>query len=81
MTNTVIMTEGLQITAHDLELSSPFARYEGLNLREAREALEKDFIERSLRRNKGNMTRVAEELGISRPTLYELVDKLKLEKT
>jgi two-component system, NtrC family, response regulator len=76
----VIMTEGLQITAHDLELSSPFARYEGLKLMEAREALEKDFIERSIKRNRGNITRVAEELGMSRPTLYDLMEKVGIRR-
>ena len=76
----VIMTESTKITAKDLEFSSPFAKYEGHGLRAAREALEKDFIERAIRKNKGNMTKVAEELGISRPTLYELMEKLKIEK-
>jgi len=72
----VIMAEGPKITPVDLELASKFAKYEGRGLRGAREALEKDFIQRSLAKNKGNITKVAEELGISRPTLYELMDKL-----
>jgi two-component system NtrC family response regulator len=72
----VIMTEGSNLTPQDLELVSPYAKYEGGGLREAREALEKDLIDRALAKNKGNMTKVAEELGISRPTLYELMEKL-----
>ncbi|MGQ9696272.1 MAG: PEP-CTERM-box response regulator transcription factor [Thermodesulfobacteriota bacterium] len=76
----VIMAEGSRITPADLELTSPFVKYEGRGLREAREALERDFISRALVRNKGNVTKAAEELGISRPTLYELMEKLGIER-
>jgi two-component system NtrC family response regulator len=76
----VIMAEGLKVTPVDLELASPFAKYEGRGLKGAREALEKDFIQRALSKNKGNVTKAAEELGISRPTLYELMDKLRIGK-
>lgn len=76
----VIMAEGSRITPADLELTSPFAKYEGRGLREAREALERDFISRALMRNKGNVTKAAEELGVSRPTLYELIEKLRIER-
>jgi two-component system NtrC family response regulator len=41
--------------------------------------LEKDFILRALQRNKGNVTKTAEELGVSRPTLYELMEKLGIK--
>jgi two-component system NtrC family response regulator len=76
----VIMTESQKVTPTDLELTSPFSAYERKTLKEAREALEKDFIERALTRNKGNMTKAAQELGVSRPTLYELMEKLGIEK-
>ena len=76
----VIMAEGSKLTPEDLELVSPHTQYENLGLREAREALEKDLIQRSLSRNKGNITRAARDLGISRPTLYELMEKLGIEK-
>jgi two-component system NtrC family response regulator len=76
----VIMAEGAKLTPPDLELVAPYAKYEGGGLREAREALEKDLIERALAKNKGNMTKAAEELGISRPTLYELMEKLGIGK-
>jgi len=75
------MAEGSKITPQDLELASPYEKYAGRGLREAREELEKDFIERALRKSKGNMTKTAEELGISRPTLYELIGKLGLGKS
>jgi len=76
----VIMAEGTKLTPPDLELVSPYAKYERHGLREAREALEKDLIDRALAKNKGNMTKAAEELGISRPTLYELMEKLGIGK-
>jgi two-component system NtrC family response regulator len=76
----VIMTEGPKVTPADLELSSPDTRYNGLGLKEAREALEKDLIKRALDKNNGNITRAAEDLGVSRPTLYELMDKLAIER-
>ena len=76
----VIMAEGSKLTTEDLELASPYGRYESLSLKKAREALERDMIQRSLTRNRGNITQAAAELGISRPTLYELMDKLGIER-
>src|SRR4030043_553783 len=72
----VIMAEGVKITREDLELTSPYAKYEGQGLKEAREGLERELIEKAIAKNKGNLTRAAAELGISRPTLYELMEKL-----
>jgi two-component system NtrC family response regulator len=76
----VIMAEGVKVTPGDLELTSSYATYQGMGLREARETLEKDLIERSLSRNRGNVTKAAADLGVSRPTLYELMQKLGIEK-
>jgi two-component system NtrC family response regulator len=76
----VIMAEGQKVTPVDLELTSPHERFERQGLKEAREALEKDMIEKALAKNKRNVTKAAEELGVSRPTLYELMEKLGIEK-
>jgi two-component system NtrC family response regulator len=76
----IIMAEGVKVTPRDLELTSSYAGYHDMGLKEAREALEKDLIQRSLTRNKGSITKVARELGVSRPTLYELMQKLGIEK-
>jgi two-component system NtrC family response regulator len=76
----VIMAQGQKLTPADLELESPYARYEGKGLKEARGEIERDFIQRALSKNKGNMTHAAAELGISRPTLYELMEKLGINK-
>jgi len=76
----VIMAEGKKVTPMDIELTSPYMKYEGRGLKEAREALEKDLIQKALAKNKGNVTKVAVELGVSRPTLYELMEKLGIGK-
>jgi two-component system, NtrC family, response regulator len=76
----VIMAEGSKITPQDLELVSQCAKYEGHGLKEARKGLEKDLILRTLSKTKGNLTKAAEELDISRPTLYELIEKLGINK-
>jgi two-component system NtrC family response regulator len=76
----VIMAEGQKMTHADLEFQSPYEIYKGKGLKEAREALERDFIQRALSKHNGSITHAASELGISRPTLYELMEKLGIEK-
>ncbi|MDH3600889.1 MAG: PEP-CTERM-box response regulator transcription factor [Candidatus Tectomicrobia bacterium] len=76
----VIMAQSARLTPADLDLISPYTEYERQGLREAREALEQDLIRRALTRNKGNITRTASELGVSRPTLHELVAKYAIER-
>lgn len=76
----VIMAEGQKVTQADLEFQSPYEKYERKGLREARESLERDFIQRALSKHKGSVTHAASELGISRPTFYELMEKLGVNK-
>jgi two-component system, NtrC family, response regulator len=76
----VIMAEGNKISPADLELGMHHARDEFLNLKEAREAMEKEMILKALTKTKDNVTRAAEALGISRPTLYEMMEKLGIER-
>ncbi len=71
----VIMAEGRKITAADLEIDSSVNENDRMGLKEAREKLEKDLLVKALARNKGNVTKVAAELGISRPTVYDLMEK------
>jgi Response regulator containing CheY-like receiver, AAA-type ATPase, and DNA-binding domains len=49
-------------------------------LREARERVEREVVEQALKRNAGRITTAAADLGISRPTLYELMEKLGIPK-
>jgi two-component system NtrC family response regulator len=53
-------------------------RYEGVSLKEARKRIEMDLVASAVERHKGNIKRASEELGISRPTLYDLIDKYNL---
>jgi two-component system NtrC family response regulator len=76
----VIMAQGPRLMPADLDLDSPFDQYKGQGLKEAREAVEKDFIQRALARNKGNITRTATDLGVSRPTLHELISKYAIKR-
>jgi len=76
----VIMADGTKVKPEDLELTADGAGYSGLSLKEAREALERDMILQALERNEGHLTRTASELGISRPGLYDLMDRLGIER-
>ena len=76
----VIMAEGRKVSPSDLELEAPKGKYEGLSLRDAREALEREMVLRVLTKHSDNITRASEELGISRPTLYELMEKLGIAR-
>ena len=76
----VIMAEGSQISPVHLELAEPADPYSGKRLKEAREVLERDLVRKALDRTKGNLTQAAADLGVSRPTLYELMEKLGIEK-
>jgi two-component system NtrC family response regulator len=72
----VIMSEGKKITPEDLEIESTAGGKECLVLKDAREILEKDLILKAIARNENNLTKAASDLGISRPTLYDLMEKL-----
>jgi two-component system NtrC family response regulator len=77
----VIMASGPRVTAKDLELQqSQDVASSTTTLREAREHVEREMIEQALKRNSGKITSAAAELGISRPTLYELMGKLGIAK-
>ena len=69
----VIMSEGPQISVEDLGLSAGDAVEEPLNLRQVRDEAERLALVKSLARSDGNVAKAAELLGISRPTLYDLM--------
>jgi two-component system NtrC family response regulator len=66
----VLLIQGPQVTPADLDLDSSYSQYltPGKGLREAREAFEKDLIQRAPAKHGGNISRTASELGVSRPT-------------
>ncbi|SFS00657.1 PEP-CTERM-box response regulator transcription factor [Sphingomonas jatrophae] len=68
----IIMADGRAITAADLELADP-AGTDPLNLREVRDAADRRAVQSALTRAEGNVSAAARLLGISRPTLYDLM--------
>lgn len=76
----VIMSEGKKITLNDLGMESNQDKKEHVMLKDAREMLEKELILKSIARNENNLTKAASDLGISRPTLYDLMEKLGISK-
>lgn len=76
----VIMADGKQITAADLELkiSDVNAEINSFNLREVREVAERSVITKALKHTNGKVSPAAELLGVSRPTLYDLMQKLEI---
>jgi len=71
----VIMAEGKYLTAEDLGLPRSEKNVEWLNLRVARQRAEREAITQALAVAGGNLSRAAELLGITRPTLYDLLEK------
>ncbi len=74
----VIMAENPMITAEDLELSITEENQIPVNLKEVRQYSEKQAVSRALILVDGNLSKTAELLGITRPTLYTLLDKHNL---
>jgi two-component system NtrC family response regulator len=71
----VIMADGGLITPVDLELVDVPVQAEPFELREVRELAELKAIRRALAYTDNNMTRAAELLGVTRPTLYNMMKK------
>jgi two-component system, NtrC family, response regulator len=78
----VIMASGSRVSAKDLELGHGKEAAASLapTLKQAREHVEREMVEQALKKNSGKITSAAADLGISRPTLYELMEKLGIAK-
>lgn len=76
-----IMADGNQISADDVGLTAPSPDEvdTSLDLRLIRDAAEKRAIIAAMGRVNGNMVKAAELLGVSRPTLYDLMHRLGLK--
>ena len=75
----VIMAEGKLVHAADLDLAEPDeAVAQALNLKTARERADRKVIRHALARSEGNISSTAKLLGISRPTLYDLLKQYDL---
>ncbi len=76
----VIMADGKLVTAADLDLGDGADEAENpLNLKSAREATDRKVIRHALARSEGNISSTARLLGISRPTLYDLLKQYDLQ--
>ncbi len=75
----VIMSDDARVTPENLSLSAG-STGAGLNLREARDQLEREMLTKALRKHRGKISPAAAELGISRPTFYEMMEKLGIQK-
>jgi two-component system NtrC family response regulator len=82
-----IMADGDRLTCEDLGLASPSAAggdaasmLSDLDLRTVREAAERQAIVAALARTNGNIVKASEMLGVSRPTLYDLMRKLSIKQ-
>ena len=71
----LVMAEGRLITPEDLGLSGPVPLRHGEALEEARIRAERDAIHVCLQGSGSNVTRAARDLGVSRMTLYRLMEK------
>ncbi|MFN3988649.1 MAG: PEP-CTERM-box response regulator transcription factor [Erythrobacter sp.] len=77
----VIMADGKLVCADDLDFAvrSEEESAEVLNLKAAREATDRKVIRHALARSEGNISSTAKLLGISRPTLYDLLKQYDLQ--
>jgi two-component system NtrC family response regulator len=74
----VIMARGRLVSPGDLGLSDETGAGER-TLDEARKGVERDVVVGALRQAAGNVSRAARAIGVSRPTLYDLIRKHRIE--
>lgn len=73
-----IMASGAQLTADDLGLASGAESVAVLNLKTVRTRAERQAVEQALAMTGGNVSHSADLLGVTRPTLYDLLEKLQI---
>ncbi len=79
----VIMAEGKLVTASDLDLKIGEKAHEEqsnvINLKAVREVADRTAIRRAIARTEGNISNAAKLLGVSRPTLYDLLKQYGMQ--
>ena len=76
----VTLSDNLRIAPADLDLEEPKDVQAGPTLKEARDRVEKQVIEQTLGKTGGNITKAATLLGVSRPTLHDLISRHSIVK-
>jgi two-component system NtrC family response regulator len=79
MKRAVIMADGKMVTAEDLDLEARTEAALPVNLKSARELADRRAIRQALARTENNISGAAKLLGISRPTLYDLMKQYDLQ--
>jgi two-component system, NtrC family, response regulator len=79
MRRAVIMADGPGIGAADIGIAPDVQESLQLNLRQVRDEAEKNAVLRALGRVNGNLSKAADLLGVSRPTLYEIIHRFGLK--
>ncbi|MBI5344112.1 MAG: PEP-CTERM-box response regulator transcription factor [Deltaproteobacteria bacterium] len=74
----ITFSEGRAITTADMGIEDADDTSQGLNLKNAREGLEIRFINKAILKHRGNVSKAAEELGVTRPTLHHLIKKYNI---
>jgi two-component system NtrC family response regulator len=74
----VVMTEGPLVSAADLDLAAGEDEGKSLDIRAARARAEREVIQLALTQAGANLSKAAKLLGISRPTLYDLMQQHQL---
>jgi two-component system, NtrC family, response regulator len=74
----IVMSEGSLISAADLDLTAPPDDMATLDIRAARARAEREVIQMALAQTGSNLSKAAKLLGVSRPTLYDLMQQHRL---
>lgn len=72
----VTFARGVIITPEDMGFEEADSEPTSLDLKEAKTAVELSLIEKAIAKHNGNLKRAAEDLGITRPTLYSMMKRL-----
>ena len=75
----IIMADGKHVTAADLGLETVDDTPPSVNLREVRKSAESEAIRHALVHTSGNISKASKLLGITRPTLYDLMEKYEID--
>jgi two-component system NtrC family response regulator len=78
MKRAAVMADGALVSAADLELAAPEELPSSLDIRAARARAERDVIRAALAQTGNNLSQAAKLLGVSRPTLYDLIREQQL---